>query len=222
MTRLKKYPRMDAVIQGGLMFVPSCSDVENHILSFLTPEDLCRSTLVNKKWRIRASHNSLWSRFFLKNRFSPEKSIKAHYDLRGIISLNALIKRVHEFSKKVKQKENGELFCYFPEQTRCYFSAKILNNDKNDKFGIRECYWFLGDLSLEKIIIRDVITIGDNHNYIVHTRLPKNPEIRKKSDRIVAIIGSRASDNAEKIELNNKQKSKSKSKSKHRPFNIAT
>lgn len=184
------------------MFVSSCVDTENHILTFLTPKELCHIALVNKQWKKRASHNYLWSIFFSKKYIPIGRSIKEHYNSRGIISLNALMTKVTDFSKRVKNSENGALFCYFREHTKCYFSAKIMNNNRYDHYHLVERYWFLGDLSIDGRI-RDVITIGDNHDYIVHTRLPKDAEIRKKSDAITAIIASAVVDKTSRYKLFN-------------------
>lgn len=172
------------------MFINSVPDVDRYILSYLKVKDLSIASRINKKWQQEASADAIWSKFYSNIKLENHLSYKQHFDSRGIVSINGLIRRIEEFKAEVPSHKNGELHCYFPKVTKCYVSVKI-KNDKHPLHALRpsvkELYWFM-DVNPFDRPVKDMITLTNDCTFIIHTRMPSNICFKYMLDKIILIL----------------------------------
>ncbi len=172
------------------MFSHTVPDVDRYIVSYFNIKELCNACAVSKKWRQELTTDAIWSKFYSNIKLENNLSYKQHFNSRGIVSINGLIKRIEEFKAEVPSHQNGELHCYFPKVTKCHVNIKI-KNDKHPLHALRpsikELYWFMEVNSFDRPV-KDMFTLTNDCTYIIHTRMPNNIRFKYMLDKIILIL----------------------------------
>lgn len=166
------------------MLTNTVSDIDYHILSFLNAQDLCRSSQVNQLWHKRATDNCLWFKFIPLKQIPKNVQIKEHFNYQLIISFNALIRRVDEFSRQIANNKNGHFICHFPHDSKCFVIIKIKNKAIKEKNISKEHCFFMKTFEIKKPV-KETITLSSDGNHVVHVRLPSDPELKNLADQII-------------------------------------
>lgn len=171
------------------MFNRSVSDVDNIILSYLEPQDLGRIAQVSKMWQIPASSNEIWKNFFPNIKLQNGLTFKQHFNEKGFVSLNELIKRIEIFKAEIPLNGNGEFRCHFPKNCNCYISIKI-RHDKCSTISMRSIkifYWFMQPPPQGRSV-KDMMTVSKDNAYTFHMKLPSNPYYKHLAEKIYCLM----------------------------------